>query len=205
MTEGLTLTHHLQVACRSCPCGIARCWHQCARASLLPHNSEPCHTSSQQAVSPVRSLVALCGSTDSTPRPIGLLTAVCAGYLGNHQMCPHTLFHLCHHLCNLNMARGAYNHQYQQAQGCPVGMYLGCKGFLIYSCSAPTGIHQGCTCSQLMVVGWTAQPVHNWATSTVHWQGSVCQACGGFQSDKLRESPTSGRHTQTESSLSRSW
>ena len=33
----------------------------------------------------------------------------------------------------------------------------------------------------------------------VHQQGSVCQACGGFQGGKLRGSPTSGHHIQTES------
>ena len=180
MIKGLTPTHHLRVACRSCPHGIVRCQHQCARASLLPHNSEPCRTSFQQAATPVRSLVALRGSTDSTPGPISLLTAVHAGCLGNCQMCPHMPFHLCHHLCNLNVAQGACDHQYQRAQGCPVGTYLGCKGFPICSHSAPMRIHQGCARSQLMVVGWTTQPVHNWATSMAHQQGSVCQACGGF-------------------------
>ena len=104
VTEGLTPAHHLWVICRSCPHGIAHCQHQCARASLLPHNFEPCHTSSQQAATSVRSLVALCGSADSTSRPIGLLTAVHAGCLGNCQMCPCTPFCSCHHLCNLNMA-----------------------------------------------------------------------------------------------------
>ena len=174
MTEGLTPTHHLRVARRSCPHGIVRRWHQCARASLLPHNSEPCRTSFQQAATPVRSLVALCGSANSTPGPIGLLTAVHAGCLRNHRTCPHMLFRLCCHLCNLNVAQGAHNHQYQQAQGHPVGMYSGCKGFPIHSHSAPMRIHQGCTHSQLMVVGWITQSVHNWATSTAHWQGSVC-------------------------------
>ena len=148
--------------------------------------------------------MALRGSADSTPGLISLLTAVHAGCLGNCWMCPRTPFHLCHHLCNLNVAQGARNHQYQQAQGCPVGMYSGCKGFPIHSRSAPTRIHQGCTCSQLMVVGWTAWPVHNQAASTAHQQSSVCQVCGGFQGGKLRGSPTSRCHAWTESSLSRS-
>ena len=180
MTERLTPAHHLRVARRSCPYGIVRYQHQCARASLLPHNSEPCHTSFRQAATPVRSLVALCGSADSTSGPISLLTAVHAGYLGNCQMCPRTLFHSCHHLCNLNIARGAHDHQYQRARRCPVGMYLGRKGFPICSHSAPMRIHQGHTRSQLMAVGWITQPVRNWATSMAHQQGSVCQACGGF-------------------------